>query len=279
MSLFELETPDGYVAEEEGLIAAIRSNVETAADYLRERWDAFLNLSPTIIDLQHRAAIAAYNAQQRGDTQGYDNARAVIRSLGTLNIKHGQAVDTMQSVASYVGLGTYTGLGLVIPAAQITAITGLALLVVWFFRAYELEEQKLRLVEEGLATPQELAMLDPGPAPAMVLGEAAGLAKVLLAGLVVWVGWQALQTSGVLKKVGRRAKRNPPLVLFDSNPPGGVIGEETLAVYYEHAEDGEAYVHEFGPDVELIAEPDGSVRLEHRDGRELWDEFELEEED
>ena len=273
-----LEAPQGYTSEDAGIVASIRSSGENAAQYLRDRWDEFVGLQGHIVDLQHRAAVLAAEARERGDTATYDRARASIGVLGDLNVRHGQAVDHMREVASFVGvtgLGSYEGLG-AIPVAMIGAVTALALVVVWFFRAAELEERKLDLLEGGTVTVEELRMLDPGPAPAMVLGQAAGLAKVLVAGLVIWVGFQLVQGAGGLKKLGfgrRRSKKNPPLIVWDSNPPGNVIGRETAAVYYEHAQDGQPYVHEFGPDVELLAEPDGTIRMEHRGGKELWGEF------
>ncbi|MGE0347380.1 MAG: hypothetical protein AB7N73_14990 [Gemmatimonadales bacterium] len=259
------------------LLESVSSSVESAVDYLRGQWDRFVNLSPDIIDLQHRAAVAAYHAEQAGDLERADQARAIIRALGALNVKHGEALEAMNAVRQYVGLGSYVGLG-AIPAAQVTALTALAAVVAWAFRAYAAEERKLELIESGVVTPEQLALLDPGPAP--VLSQATALAKLLLVGFGLFLGFRLLESSGVLGRIGRaRPRRNPPLIVFDSNPPGGKIGEEVLAVWYEHAEDGRPYVHEFGPDVELYAEPDGGVRLEHRRGRELWADFELDEDE
>lgn len=259
----------------------VRTNVDAAIDYLRSSWERFANLSPEIIDLQHRAAVIAYNATQAGDTTRADQAKAVIRALGTLNVKHGQALDTMRSVAEFVGIGGlsgyYTGLGLVIPAAQVTVITSLALVVVWAFRAYAAESRKLDLLEQGVITPEDFRAMDPGPAPSMLFAGASTLAKFAVAGLGLYV---VLQLVPMFAAGGaRRARRNPPLVVFERNPPADVIGEQVLAVWYRHAKDGKAYVHKFGDDVELLAEPDGSVRLEHRSGAGLWADFDVDESD
>lgn len=256
----------------------IASSVDAAVDYLRSSWDRFANMSPEIIDLQHRAAVVAYNARQAGDAQRADQAQAVIRALGALNVKHGQALDTMRSVASFVGIGGlsgYTGLGLAIPAAQITVITSLALVVLWAFRAYAAESRKLDLLEQGVLTPEEFRQLDPGPAPSMLFAGVTNVAKLAVAGLALYVVLQL-----VPQFTGRaRARRNPPLVVFERNPPTDIIGEQVLAVWYRHAQDGKAYVHKFGDDVELLAEPDGSVRLEHRGGLDLWSDFDVNEDD
>lgn len=276
-----------------GLEERLRSSADAAAEYVRDQWGRFVNLYQTIIDLQHRAAVVAYQAGQAGDLETEELARQAIHSLADLQRKHDATVRTAEGLADTIGLSGYgapsgrVGLG-AIPFAAAAGVSALALAVLWFFRAASLEERKLELLESGVATADELALLDPGNPPAMILGQAAGLAKVLLAGLALYVGWQILQESGALKALGKRAssrrssrssraRRNPPLVVFDSNPPGGLIGEEVLAVWYEHADDGQPYVHEFGPGVELYAEPDGRVTLEHRAGRELWQDFELEE--
>lgn len=255
----------------------IRNNVNAAVQYLRARWADFLGLSRRIIDAQHRAAEAAYHARERGDLETYEAARESIRKLGELNQQHGRVVERMSSVAGLVGLSGYRGLGAIqFTAAQVTIIIGIALTVAWFFRALEVEERKLSLVEQGIATPEQLAQLDAGPPPARILGEAANLAKLLLGGAVAYFAWKAANDAGLFSRRARgRARRNPPLEVWDSNPPGGVIGEDVLAVYYLHAEDGHPYVHEFAGEVELIAEDDGTVTLEHRRGRDLWRDFEI----
>ena len=275
-----LDSPNDVAPEDVGLVEWIKSSADNAVAYLREQWDRFVNLYPSILNMQHRAATIAYDAKQRGDTNTYNTAQAVIRTLGSLAQKHDEAVRTMQSVAQFVGLGGYNvGLG-AIPVAYVAILTALALVVVWFFRVYDLEEHKLELLENGTLTPEQMHLLDPGPAPALVLGQAAGLVKWVLVGLGLWIGWQVLEESGILtrgKRRAPRARRNPPLLTFDSNPPGRVIGEQVYAVWYRHAEDGEPYVHEFGPGVELVADDDGGVHFESSRGRRLWDDFDVDE--
>ena len=274
-----LVPPGGFDESDPGLVDRLRANVDDAVDYLRARWGAFVNATPRIIDLQHRAAVFAYHAQQRGDVAGAETARDIIRKLGNINQVHGTLVDRMQQVAHVVGIGglsSYAGLG-AIPAVHVTVVTLIAAGVAWFFRAAGLEERRLELLEAG-HDPSAIAMMGAGPAP-LVAG-LGGLARWVVLGIVAWGAYQLVQGAGGLKGLQRkssrrRTRRNPPLVVFDTNPPGGVIGAETLAVWYEHAEDGGLYVHEFGPGVQLVAMDDGSICLEHDDAP-LWAEFEVE---
>lgn len=268
--------PPGGLESDPGLADRLRGNVDAAIDYLQGRWSAFVNATGAIIDMQHEAAELAYGFKQAGDLQRAEQAKAVIRKLGELNVLHGQLLDRMQSVANVVGVGGmlsgYAGLG-AIPAVQVTIITGLAAGVAWFFRAADLQQAKIDALREGV-DPGAIAGLEAGPTP--FVAEVTGLVKWAVLGLALWAGYRMLQDSGALRNIGR-ARKNPPLVVFDTNPPGGVIGQETLAIWYEHADDGGLYVHEFGPGVQLVAMEDGSVCLEHEE-LPLWDDFEVIEE-
>lgn len=255
------QTPD---EADPGLIDRLGSNVDAAIAYLREQWDRFVTMSSSIIDLQHEAAELAYRYKQAGDLERQAQAQAVIRKLGELNQLHNKLVGRMVQVADVVGvgLGSYTGLG-AIPVVQVTIITGLAAGVAWFFRAASLEQQKLDMLRAG-HDPAEIAAMDSGPAP--LIAGVGGIVRWAVLGVALWAAYRLVQESGGLPQ------RNPPLVVYDTNPPGGVIGDETLAVWYRHAEDGGLYVHEFGPDVELVARDDGTVCLEHADVP-LWQDY------
>lgn len=242
----------------------IGDNVEAAVAYLRSKWTDFLRLESGILDLQHRAARAAYAAAQAGDHESAELARASIRKLGELGKLHVKAVDTMRSVAGAVGLSGYR-LG-AIPFAQVAVVTSLALTVAWFFRAYAAEERKLDMIEKGILTPEQAAALDVGPSPAGVLGGVAGLGKVLLWGGALFVLAKAIEAAAAWRD-------NPALEVWENNPPGEPIGRRVYAVLYRHAEDGGRYIHEFRPGVELSGEADGSVRLASRTGRPLWRDF------
>ena len=254
------------------LTSTLANNVDAARAYLRDRWSDFLELGPRIVDLQHRAALAAQRAGEAGDMDRKRQAQQVIAALGRLNIKHGEAIDRyeLERVGEALGFSGYHepgGLGAV-PVVPVAAFTGLALVVAWAFRAYEAEERKLDLIEAGVLTPAEAAALDAGPAPGTLFDGLEDVGRLVLYGVVAFVALQALQTF--------RPRANPPLHVWHTNPPADVFGEEVYDVRYRHALDGLDYVHDFGPDVELAGLPDGTVLLSHRDGLPLWEDFDVE---
>jgi len=265
-------------------LAGIGDNVHDAIAYLRGKWSDFVNLYQRIIDAQHRAAVAARDAELRGDLVARDEARKIVHELADMQRKHDAAVRAMSGVADLVGLQGYPrGLGIVFTAAQITIITALALTVAWFFRAYAAEARKLDMIEAGTLTPAEAAAISAsvGAAPGEVFGAVGGIAKLALWGVLGFLALRAFQTFQSLQPVGRRSsgtRRNPPLVVFDHNPPtddpdAEVFGEEVYGVWYRHADDGGNWFHEFGPGVEMLAHDDGSVSLQHSGGRRVWEEF------
>ena len=247
-----------------------------ARAYIREKWAEFLGLGPRIIDMQHRAALAAGAARERGDTQSYEQARDVIRKLGALHVAHGKAIDSynLEGVGEALGLAGYQGLGAV-PVVGALVFSSLALVVLWAFRSLEAESRKLDLIEAGILTPAEAAALDPGPAPGQLLGGLTELGKLALWAALAYFAFQIATQFGPKR---RAARRNPPLEVWHTNPPG-VIGDEVYDVRYRHSDDGEDYVHEFGPGVELEGLDDGDVVLHQRDGLPIWEDFELEEEE
>lgn len=258
-------------------LAGIGDNVSEAIAYLRSKWEDFLRLSPRIIDLQHRAAVTAAEARERGDLETYKQARARVEDLAELQRKHDTAVRTMETVRDYVGLSGYRGLG-AIPFAQVAVITGLALTVVWFFRAFDAQAEMLDAIERGDLTPEQAVAISQGvgAAPGQILGGVANVAKYAAFAALAYLGLQAL-AAWQSTRPRPRARRNPPLVVFDRNPPGddgpSVFGSQVYGVWYRHADDGGDWFHEFGPGVEMIAEPDGSVAISHRGGRRVWEEF------
>lgn len=228
-----------------------------AAEYVKEKWADFLNLGVRIIDLQHRAAIAAGAARERGDAVTEAAAKAMIRTLGDLNLLHGGAVDRLVPLAPYVGLGA-----IVVPVAIATAFSALALVVLWFFRKIGLQEELLAQLEAGTLTEagyleaQEALGDIPGPIEA-----GADLVKWLVFGFVAWAAFQAFGPP----------RKNPPLTVFNRNPPG-LMSRRVWALSYRHEADGEDYEHEFGPDVEMESLEDGSLLLSHP-SRPIWRDF------
>lgn len=258
-------------------LAGIGDNVNEAIAYLRSKWDDFLRLSPRIIDLQHRAAVLAAQARERGDLEEYAQARARVEDLAELQRKHDAAVRTMETVRDYVGLSGYRGLG-AIPFAYVAVITGLALTVVWFFRAFDAQAEMLEAIERGDLTPEQAVAISQGvgAAPGQIVGGLANVAKYAAFAALAYFGLQAL-AAWQSTRPRPRARRNPPLMVLDRNPPGEhgatVFGEQVHAILYRHADDGGDWIHEFGPGVEMVAEPDGSVSISHRGGRRVWEEF------
>ena len=230
-----------------------------AAEYVREKWEEFLGLGARILDLQHRAANVAGAARERGDEATEAAAKAMIRTLGDLSILHGQAVDNLLPLAPYVGLGA-----IFVPVAVATAFASIALVVLWFFRKMALQEELLAQLEAGTLTEagyleaqEELGEI-PGP-----LEAGADLAKWAVFGFVAWA---ALQLFG-----GSRFARNPPLTVFNRNPPD-LMSRRVWALSYRHEADGEDYEHEFAPGVEMESLEDGSLLLSHP-SRPIWRDF------
>jgi len=57
------------------------------------------------------------------------------------------------------------------------------------------------------------------------------------------------------------ARRRNPVLAVVTNPPA--MSEEVQSILYRHADDGEDYVHQFGPGVTMEPADDGTVRLRH----------------
>ena len=63
-----------------------------------------------------------------------------------------------------------------------------------------------------------------------------------------------------------------PLAILNVNTPEEMSGE-VHAIEYRHNDDGVNYRHDFGDDVSMDAEPDGSVRITHARGRGLHRDY------
>jgi len=228
--------------------------------YLESVWFSFTDLSRRIIDLQHRAALDAQSARAQNNVVAEQTAKLIIQELAKLQQVHHQVVTWAEAAGSLVGLGAIQ-----IPLG-VAGVTVAALLVAWAFRKYAAQERALDLLEQGLLTPEEfrqLDILDPPGIGGELTAAAGGIGKWALA---------IILGLALLEAVKRGAfKRNPPLVFFD-NPGPGLMSPSVKLIGYEHADDGELYLHEFAGGVEMEALPDGSISIRHP-SRRVWREF------
>lgn len=230
-----------------------------ALQYLRDTWSAFEAISPAIIDLQHRAALARQHYTQTGNQAQADAALLAIHELTKLQNVHHRVVTWAEQAAGAVGLGVVQ-----IPLG-VAGVSIAALLVAWVFRKYAAQHEALELLEAGVLTPEQfqaLDIIDPPGIGADIAGIAGGVGKWVL---LVILGLAFLEGVKRGKFFG-----NPPLIMF-GNPPGP-MSENVVLIGYEHLEDGELYLHEFEGDVGMEAQPDGSLSIGHED-KAIWKDF------
>lgn len=230
-----------------------------ALEYIREKWAAFESLSPRIIDLQHRAALAKQSYEQQGKPTQAAAAREIILQLAKLQQVHHSVLTWGSNAAAAVGLGAIQ-----IPIG-VAGVSIVALLVAWVFRKYAAQERALELLEAGVLTPEQfrqLDILDPPGIGSDVAALAGGIGKWVL---FIIVGLALLE---VTKR--NTFLSNPPLLLF-GNPPGP-MSEDVAFIGYRHNDDGEWYIHEFEGGVEMDALPDGSLSIGHP-RHEVWRDF------
>lgn len=229
-----------------------------ALEYIRSRWAAFATLDSDMRDLMHRAALAKQAAVEMGDSLKADTAALLLQELKKLQNVHHQIVTWAERAGAMAGLGAVQ-----IPVG-IAGVSVVALLVAWTFRKYAAQKHALELLEAGVLTPAEfkaLDIMDPPGIGAELAGMAGGIGKWIL--LIVL----ALAVLEVTKQ--KRFFENPPLLLF-GNP--GPMSKDVYFLAYEHADDGEPYLHEFEGGVELHTLENGSVVLEHPE-KEIWRDF------
>lgn len=263
MSLGLAGTWDGL-----GSIAAPPPPEADPVGYIRDTWDNFVNLP--FIDLQHRAALARQAYLEQGNAIKAELARDAIVQLGELNKLHGRTVDRILELGQWIGLGAPGTVG-VIPPAALAAITALALLVAYLIARWGALLTVVEKLEDGSITTEDLqAARDYVEPDTDILGAAVDVSKLLLWGFLGFVLLELVRSPAF-----GRLRSNPHLVEFRNNPPERrhPIGVNTYALAYQHDEDHSPYVHNFGADVRVYGLEDGSVLLEHVDGRPLWDDF------
>ena len=230
-----------------------------AAEYVREKWAAFLDLPRQIIDLQHRAALAAQAYRSQGNESGELAAQAMIRVLGELNQTHGKILDTYQYLAPYVGLGA-----IAVPVAVAAAFSTLALVLLWYFRKFAVQERALDMLEAGTLTEAGFLQMnrEVGASP---LQETTSIAKLVLYAVLAFVALKMVTQLGPVRE-------NPQLMIM-GNPPAA-FGSRVHYIEYEHVDEpGAIYHHTFRPGVTMEADEDGTVTLRGKGNRPVWREF------
>lgn len=162
--------------------------------WVRSRWAEFLGLERRILDLQHRAAAAAYQALQRGDAEAHQEGKAAITRLGELGKLQVATADRMRELAAKVPGGSL-GAFPVVPLAWAAAIVSAATAVAWVFGRVGAEERIVRLLEDGQLTAAEASDIlgnieTPGPGQ--------GLGDVVKWGALALIAW------GVVNALPRR---------------------------------------------------------------------------
>lgn len=136
-----------------------QSAAQRAVEYLRGRWRAFVALERTMLDLAHRAAVAAAEAERRGDLVDHELARQSVARIAELRTLHDRALRMFDSVRDSIpplqGLGQFP----LIPLALVGTVLALAAMVTFIFSRVGAEERIVRLLEAGQLTPEEAARL------------------------------------------------------------------------------------------------------------------------
>lgn len=84
-------------------------------------------------------------------------------------------------------------------------------------------------------------------------------------------GWSVARDS-----LERDPPQDNPQTTYEGGvvPPTGPVVGFPIDLTYRHAEDDQAYIHEFEhPAVQMEALPDGSIRLYHSEGKRLWGDY------
>ena len=162
-------------------------NADDALAYLGERWETFRTLYPSILDLQHRAAVAGAEAAQRGDTLQNDLAAEAIERLGALAQLHGSVVGRIEGIREALPSGFR---GIIIPIAIAASVIATAGAVVFIFSRYNSEAEIVRQLEAGALTAAEAERLlaEIGRSPLIGAG-GVGVGALAIAGVVVIMLW------------------------------------------------------------------------------------------
>lgn len=168
-----------------------------AANYLQERVTEFYALGPKLLAMMKRASRTAAAARGRGLTTDYDRARALLREISLNYSEWGKTKDRLDSALAKV-----PGLG-VAPAVILAAIgagtaIAIAAAMTAILRKSTSQERLLKLIEQGVLSPEEAARLDiEAEAPTGIAGLVAGVGGIarwaVLGGALLLLGPMLLQ--------------------------------------------------------------------------------------
>lgn len=158
-----------------------------AVEYVRSKWRAFLALDASLLDMQHRAAVAAAAALQRGDQDAHDLAKQSVERLAELRTLHDRALRMFDQLRAGVpGLGALP----VVPIALVGVALACAALVAFIFTRANAEEKIVALLEAGELTAEQAERLlheadQPSGAESF-----ASAAKWIVGGMVLLALWR-----------------------------------------------------------------------------------------
>lgn len=167
-------------------VADTRSS-STAAEWIRARWQQWLELGRAIPELMHRAAVARGAST---DPETRETARQSIERLGSLSHMHAMVTDRARSIANLIPNATLGALPIVWPAA----VVALALSIAWVINHYDAELRVVQMLEAGRLTPAEarglLEQIEGGPSFPFSIGAVVkALPLVGLLGFAAWLAW------------------------------------------------------------------------------------------
>ncbi len=171
---------------------------EGAAQWVKDKAQAFEQLGPKILDLQHRAAEYTAKARAAGNEVEANGGRRVVEGIGELLKAHQSVSNNLELLAGAIpGLARTTALGvipLVIPIALAAGVVALAGAMALIFRRVTAEERAVILLERGEITAAEAVELaknlEGGGGMLEVLE---GAPRVLLLVVVAYLGWRLVE--------------------------------------------------------------------------------------
>lgn len=225
-------------------------------EWISSVWNAYVELWPKILGLQHEAATIAATT---GPGVVHDTARAVVSGAAELMRIQTRVQASVEKYRAELGLGA------VVSSTLAVIFAGIALVILWSFRRYDALSATLDAVNAQTLTPEQAQGLLHAAGPMPDLSAIGGIGLGAILGIAAVVGF--------LYFASQRRHSNPELFLLGANPqPEGVWSRRVLSLDYIHDDDGQAYTHTFRPGVNMQALEDGSVRL-YNGRRRIWKDF------